>query len=181
LRLFLRGLKASAPSEISKLEQRLYHFHRGCSVPSLQRPGAPVYTFIVARFSAPAFLMEFLMERFSSALALLAGIVLTAASLPAQTPSQRLELDRKGETIVLEPYAPNILRVTISQKREPALAAPGYGFVAAPAAAGWSASQTPKADIYQSDGIVATVPTSSARFRTRTSRSRRRGARSCWR
>jgi hypothetical protein len=44
---------------------------------------------------------------------------------PAQTPGQRLELDRKGETIVLEPYAPNILRVTLSLKRDPALAAPG--------------------------------------------------------
>ena len=28
--------------------------------------------------------------------------------------NQRLEIDRKGETIVLEPYAPNILRVTLS-------------------------------------------------------------------
>ncbi len=97
------------------------------------------------------------MHRFSAALAVFAGIVLTGAGLPAQTPGQRLELDRKGETIVLEPYAPNILRVTLSLKREPALAAPGYGFVAAPAAAGWSASQTAQADVYQSARIVATV------------------------
>ncbi len=75
----------------------------------------------------------------------------------AQSPGQRLELDRKGETIVLEPYAPNILRVTLSLKREPALAAPGYGFVASPAADGWSASQTAQADVYQSARIVATV------------------------
>ncbi|MGA3264456.1 MAG: TIM-barrel domain-containing protein [Terracidiphilus sp.] len=89
--------------------------------------------------------------------ALLAGIVFTGAGLLAQSPSQRLELDRKGETIVLEPYAPNILRITLSLKREPALAAPGYGFVAAPAAAGWSASQTAQADVYQSARMVATV------------------------
>jgi alpha-D-xyloside xylohydrolase len=78
-------------------------------------------------------------------------------ALPAQSPSQRLELDRKGETIVLEPYAPNILRVTISLKHDPAVAAPGFGFVAAPTADGWSASQTERADIYKSDRIVATV------------------------
>jgi len=58
---------------------------------------------------------------------------------------------------VLEPYAPNILRVTLSLNREPALAAPGYGFVAAPAADGWSASQTANAEVYQSNRIVATV------------------------
>ncbi len=51
-------------------------------------------------------------------------------ALSAQTPAPRLELDRKGETIVLEPYAPNILRVTLSLQHEPAVAKPGYGFVA---------------------------------------------------
>ena len=50
---------------------------------------------------------------------------------------------------MLEPYAPNILRVTLSLKHDPALAAPGYGFVAAPDGDGWSASQTPQADVYQ--------------------------------
>jgi alpha-D-xyloside xylohydrolase len=87
----------------------------------------------------------------------LAGIVLTAASVPAQSPSQRLELDRKGETIVLEPYAPNILRVTLSLKHDPAVAAPGYGFVAAPNGEGWSATETQQADVYKSERIVATV------------------------
>jgi alpha-D-xyloside xylohydrolase len=97
------------------------------------------------------------MHRFLSILAVVAGIVFLAPGFHAQSPSQRLVLDRKGETIVLEPYAPNILRVTLSLKREPALAAPGYGFVASPAAAGWSATQTAQADVYQSARIVATV------------------------
>ena len=97
------------------------------------------------------------MHRFSFVLSVFAGIVFIGAGVQAQAPSQRLELDRKGETIVLEPYAPNILRVTLSLKREPALGAPGYGFVAAPAADGWSASQTAQADVYQSARIVATV------------------------
>src|ERR1017187_6688293 len=66
-------------------------------------------------------------------------------------------LERGGSTVVLEPYAPNILRVTLSLKREPALAGPGYGMVAAPAATGWTASQTARADIYTSGRMVAAV------------------------
>jgi alpha-D-xyloside xylohydrolase len=101
--------------------------------------------------------MELSMQRSTVLLAIFAAIVFTTVSGVAQQPAQRLVLDRKGETIVLEPYAPNILRVTLSLNREPALAAPGYGFDAAPAAAGWSASQTAQADIYKSGRIVATV------------------------
>jgi alpha-D-xyloside xylohydrolase len=76
------------------------------------------------------------MQRFLSVFALVAGITLIAVCSQAQNPSQRLELDRKGETIVLEPYAPNILRVTLSLQPESALASPGYGVLAAPDHAG---------------------------------------------
>jgi alpha-D-xyloside xylohydrolase len=105
-------------------------------------------------FAAPK---EFLVQRHSKTFAILAGVVLTAAGVLAQGPAQRLELDRNGATIVLEPYAPNILRVTLSLKREPALAGPGYGMVAAPAATGWTASQTARADVYTSSRMVAAV------------------------
>ena len=97
------------------------------------------------------------MQRFLSVLALVTGITLTAVCSQAQNPSQRLELDRRGETIVLEPYAPNILRVTLSLQPESAMAAPGYGVLAAPAPAGWSASQTTQADVYGSSRMVVTV------------------------
>ncbi|HEY1159899.1 MAG TPA: TIM-barrel domain-containing protein [Terracidiphilus sp.] len=97
------------------------------------------------------------MQRFSYVVAVFAGFVLAGVSVQAQSPKERLELDRKGETIVLEPYAPNILRVTLSLNRGPGLAGPGYGFVAAPAAAGWSATETAEANVYQSARIVATV------------------------
>ena len=103
------------------------------------------------------------MKRLSAVLAFFAGIVFMATSAAAQSPapaqssSQRLELDRGGATVVLEPYAPNILRVTLSLRREPAEAGPGYGVVAVPEASGWSASQTPQADVYQSARIIATV------------------------
>ena len=101
------------------------------------------------------------MQRFTFLLAVTAGLALTAASSPiqspAQSPTQRLEIDRKGETIVLEPYAPNILRVTLSLKHDPALAAPGPGIIGMPAASGWSATEDAAANVYTSSRIVATV------------------------
>ena len=97
------------------------------------------------------------MKRFSPRNAFLAGILVSSAVVAAQTPGQRLELDRKGETIVLEPYAPNILRVTLSLKHDPALAGPGYGIIGEAAAEGWIASETAQANVYHSGRIVATV------------------------
>jgi alpha-D-xyloside xylohydrolase len=93
------------------------------------------------------------MKRFT----LLAGLFLAAALCSAQAPSPRLVLERGGATVALEPYAPNILRVTLSLQKQPALAAPGVGLIAAPSAEGWKSSQTEAADIYSSARIVATV------------------------
>jgi alpha-D-xyloside xylohydrolase len=75
---------------------------------------------------------------------------------PSATPA-RIELSRTGETIVLEAYAPNILRVTLSLNREPALAPPGYGIIAQPSATGWVYHQTAWADTYGSSRMVVTV------------------------
>ena len=97
------------------------------------------------------------MKRHSVILLLLAASMLVAVSSPAQNPGQRLELDRKGETIVLEPYAPNILRVTLSLKKEPAVAAPGYGLIASPDAAGWTARSDRESRRYKSSQLVVTV------------------------
>ncbi len=88
---------------------------------------------------------------------LVAGCLCTAAGLHGQTDQATLELDQKGQTIVLEPYAPNIVRVTLSLQHEHALAKPGYGFVASPEAAGWQASHSETVDVYRSSSLVATV------------------------
>jgi alpha-D-xyloside xylohydrolase len=93
--------------------------------------------------------------RRGSILLYVTAILLLGATLHAQ--QAQLTLARDGQTIVLEPYAPNILRVTLSLKRESALSPPGYGLVAAPAGSGWSSSQTALADVYRSARIVATV------------------------
>jgi alpha-D-xyloside xylohydrolase len=93
--------------------------------------------------------------RRGSILIFVAATQLLGVVLHAQ--ETRITLERKGQTIVLEPYAPNILRVTLSLKRESALAPPGYGLVGTPAASGWNASQTDEADLYRSARIVASV------------------------
>jgi alpha-D-xyloside xylohydrolase len=50
-------------------------------------------------------------------------------------------LSRDGRTVVLEPYAPNILRITLSKSKPMATAAPGYGFSATPSMTGWTHEQ----------------------------------------
>jgi alpha-D-xyloside xylohydrolase len=86
--------------------------------------------------------------------ALILAALLAAA---AQAQQQQIVLERDGRTIVLEPYAPNIVRVTLSLIREPALAAPGYGFVASPSAQGWSRGETDAGEVYRSSRLVVTV------------------------
>ena len=67
-------------------------------------------------------------------------------------------LDRDGSTIVLEPYAPNIIRVSLSLNKRSALSKPGYGFVATPAAETWLHRQTEQGDdVYQSSRLVVSV------------------------
>ena len=89
--------------------------------------------------------------------ALPVALLLPAVFVSAQTASQRVVLDRKGETIILEPYAHNIIRVTLALRRPAALAAPGYGISGKPDARGWSASNSATEDIYASDQLVVSV------------------------
>ena len=83
------------------------------------------------------------------------AVLLASGDARAQNP--QILLDRDGGTIVLEPYAPNIIRVTLSLLKEPATAAPGYGFVANPAAQGWSREQDAQGDVYRSQRLAVTV------------------------
>ncbi len=66
-------------------------------------------------------------------------------------------LDHGGSTIVFEPYAPNIIRVTLSLNKDRALAKPGYGFVATPAAEGWSRQQSAQGEVYQSSRLTVSM------------------------
>ena len=97
------------------------------------------------------------MKRCTSVLALAAGFALCVGGASAQQSGQQVVLQGDGETIVLEPYAPNIMRVTLSKEAEPAKAAPGYGIIAKPDAAGWTASLSDAQDVYKSDRMTVTV------------------------
>src|SRR6266536_3353791 len=50
-------------------------------------------------------------------------------------------VERNGRVISLVPYAPNILRVTMSNDKTTATGAAGYGFVATPSTEGWTNEQ----------------------------------------
>ena len=69
-----------------------------------------------------------------------------------------LVLPYRGATLVLQPYAPNILRVTLSLQRDHALAAPGYGFIAAPDTTGWQRVQSANGLVYRSSRMTVTLP-----------------------
>jgi alpha-D-xyloside xylohydrolase len=80
---------------------------------------------------------------------------LLAAAAQAQQPP--VVLEQGDRTIALEPYAPNIVRVTMSLLKEPVLAGPGYGFVGSPAAQGWSRDESDAGVVYRSSRLVVTV------------------------
>ncbi len=53
----------------------------------------------------------------------------------------QIVLSHQGRSVVLEPYAPNIVRITLSSEKTAALAAAGYGFVGTPSITGWAHEQ----------------------------------------
>lgn len=70
---------------------------------------------------------------------------------------QKLVLSRGDATVMLEPYAPNIVRVTLSLNKADAVSGPGYGIVAQPSANGWSEESGKSGDIFKSARMVVTV------------------------
>jgi alpha-D-xyloside xylohydrolase len=89
--------------------------------------------------------------------ATLPTILLTSFAAAAGAQPAQVVLERDGSTILLEPYAPNVVRVSLSLDRQEALGAPGYGFVAAPAAQGWMHEAGAEGDVYRSPRLVVTV------------------------
>ncbi|GFE87616.1 hypothetical protein GCM10011488_25700 [Steroidobacter agaridevorans] len=66
-------------------------------------------------------------------------------------------LDRNGSFVAIEPYAPNVVRVTLSLEKERVVAPPGYGFVANPDAKGWKHDVAASGDIYSSAALSVEV------------------------
>jgi alpha-D-xyloside xylohydrolase len=90
--------------------------------------------------------------------ALAIAVVLSVASRGAPADPLAL-LDRNGSYVAVEAYAPNVLRITLAQKKALALSPPGYGFVAAPAANGWRHESRADGDVFSSGRMSLDVPT----------------------
>jgi alpha-D-xyloside xylohydrolase len=60
----------------------------------------------------------------------------------ARMSSASFAITRNDRTILIEPYGPAIVRVSISRASDQAIASPGYGFVASPSTDGWTKDKT---------------------------------------
>jgi alpha-D-xyloside xylohydrolase len=69
-------------------------------------------------------------------------------------------LDRNGSYVAIEAYAPNIVRITLSQDKALAVAPAGYGFLGTPDATGWQheGSTTGSGDVFKSRLLSVKVP-----------------------
>ncbi len=64
-------------------------------------------------------------------------------------------LHRGDNAVVIEPYAPNIVRVTLTVDKEQASAVPGYGIIGQPSMSGWSHHHESKGeDTFRSGQLV---------------------------
>ena len=93
----------------------------------------------------------------------MAGFRMTAAAIacfagagPALAEPMAL-LDRHGSRVAIEPYAPNIVRVTIALDKALAEAPPGDGPIAKADAAGWTHRADASGDIFASSALTLTV------------------------
>ncbi len=85
---------------------------------------------------------------------------LLAFGLPASGQGanpKEIRTERGEATVLVEPYAPNIVRVSIGLLPKYALAAPGYGISAQPASAGWASTSGSGGDVLRSDALTVTV------------------------
>lgn len=88
--------------------------------------------------------------------AALAATALTAFATPALAGPWGT-LDRNGGLVSVEPYAPNIVRVTIALDPAQIDAAAGYGISGKPDANGWAHNADASGDTYTASGISLTV------------------------
>ena len=88
-------------------------------------------------------------------------MLLMPALLAAEAIAQQggpLVLERNGRVISLEPYAPNILRVTMSVDSASAMSAPGYGIVGTPSSEGWVHERDAEGgDVFRSARMIVHV------------------------
>src|SRR5579875_440615 len=98
------------------------------------------------------------MHRVVQTPALRFGVCFALLLATASSSSAQKVLERKGATILIESYAPNIVRVSLSLRREDALKPPGYGVLAKPSTEGWSDVSVPGVEGLQSATLTVTLP-----------------------
>jgi alpha-D-xyloside xylohydrolase len=91
----------------------------------------------------------------SSRAALLAVTLLSVSGAVAAEPLALL--DRNGSYVAIEPYALNIVRITLSLEKERSLAPAGYGFVGAPDTKGWKHEVAASGDVFTSSAVSVEV------------------------
>ncbi len=84
-------------------------------------------------------------------------VILFGGSLITDAQEGTVVLTRGLSTVVLEPYAKNIIRITLSKVKDKALAPPGYGFIASPVSDGWKKAAGTEDDVYSSDRLVVKI------------------------
>lgn len=76
----------------------------------------------------------------------------------ATAQNEGLVLERNGRVISLVPYAPNILRITMSTSKAAAIGAPGNGIEANPSTQGWTHERDAQGDdVFRSQQMVVRV------------------------
>lgn len=88
-----------------------------------------------------------------------AGVLLVSfaalAGGEAHAQHSEVALERNGKSIVIEPFAPNILRITLGKSKAAATAAPGYGLIGTPSMDGWTHNQEGDGeDVLRSNRLV---------------------------
>jgi alpha-D-xyloside xylohydrolase len=96
------------------------------------------------------------MHRMIRRVAWLAGAALAAIGTPALA-DPLATLDRHGSLVAVEPYAPNIVRVTIALDPDHASGKPGYGISGTADATGWRHSTSAAGDVFASSQLTLTV------------------------
>jgi alpha-D-xyloside xylohydrolase len=85
------------------------------------------------------------------------------ASLPIAQ-AQTVKNEAAPATVVVETYAPNIVRVSISLLKPYAVAGPGYGIVAKPDETGWKRERSTRGEVLRSAEMVVTTSVSDGKY-----------------
>ena len=79
--------------------------------------------------------------------------------------AQTVKLSDAEATVVVEPYATNIVRISISLLKPYAEAAPGYGITAKPIITDWTREKTSRGEILHSPRMVVTTSLSDGTYK----------------